>query len=88
MTFVNDDKVEVVLWVFAKIWRVVGTTHEGLEDGEEDAPIGGDAPVLADRVGADADERIIGESGVARELSKGLVGENVPVCQKQDAGSA
>lgn len=85
MTFVNDNEIEVIAWIFPKVWCVVGTRHKGLEDGEEDAAVGRNFTLLANFIWFDSHERIFGESA---EGVVGLVGENVSIGQKQDAGSA
>ena len=59
--------------------------HEGLEDGEEDAAVLGDLPLLADLIGRDAHQGILGKG---REVAEGLVREDVAVGQEQDARTA
>ena len=61
MAFVDDDEVEEVGGVVVEFWGGFGFAqppgvggHEGLEDGEEDAAVFGDAAFFADFVGVDA----------------------------------
>ncbi len=58
----------------------VFSSHEGLEDGEEDAAVFGDATFFADFVGFNADEGVVGEG---TEGVLGLVSKDVSIGQKQ-----
>src|SRR6202030_3632225 len=63
---------------------VPGTAHKGLEDGEKEAGVFGVFAFLADFVGFDARHSIFGKSG---EGVVGLVGEDIAVREKEDAGT-
>src|SRR5690606_19210264 len=58
---------------------------EGLEDREEDAAVLRHAALLPDRVGADAHQRVVWKGG---EGVVGLIGEDVAVCEEQNARPA
>ena len=86
VTFVDDDEVEDNPWdirqsigvsfgPLMKVWKMV----------KKILPLVGTLPSFADLVRFDADEGIFGEGGEGVEC---LVGQNVSVGQKQDAGSA
>ena len=89
VAFIDDDEVEEIWGVVAKVRRrgAVGSTagHEGLEDGEEDAAVLWDAPVLADHIGIDTDQGVIREGG---EIEEGLIRQNIAVRKEQDTGPA
>jgi len=89
VAFVDDDEVEECGWVVAEVRDGVAVgvfaCGKGLEDGEEDAAVFGDAALFSDGFGVDADEGVIGEGGEAVE---GLVGEDVAVGEEEDAGAA
>ena len=88
VAFVDDDEVEEVGGIFAKVWsggaRLGFAGHEGLKDGEEDAAVFGYAAPLVDGVGVDAHQSIVGEGG---EGVVGLVGKDVAIGQEQDTGA-
>ena len=58
VTFVNDDEVEEVGRIFAKVGCrypfIVGAAHESLEDGEEDTGVRGDTALFTDLARLDA----------------------------------
>ena len=89
MTFINDDEVEEVGRIVAKVGdgvtSVVLSSHEGLENGEEDAAVFRDSALLANFIGFNANTSVIRESG---KSEFGLVGENVAIGKKEDAGAA
>ena len=87
MAFVDDDEVEEVGGVVVEFWGGFGFAqlpgvggHEGLEDGEEDAAVFGDATFFADFVGVDAHKGVFGKG---TEGVVGLVGKDVTIGQKQ-----
>src|SRR5690554_1416803 len=62
MALIDDDKIEIIAWVFTKIWSripiLIGTAHKGLKDGEEDTAVGGNTPLLADLIRFDTNQSI------------------------------
>lgn len=62
-----------------------GPAHEGLEDGEKHAGVGGHPALLAQGIEFEADQGIVFEGG---EAGEGLIGEVVAIDQKQEAGPA
>ena len=72
MALVDDDKVEKIGRVLAKVRRwlaVLGwPAHEGLKDREEDAAVLGHPALLLDLVRCDTHE------GIVRESREGVVG--------------
>jgi hypothetical protein len=66
VALVDDDEVEEVRRVLAKVGRWLTilrrAAHEGLEDGEEDAAVLRHLALLADVVGRDAHQRIVGKA--------------------------
>ena len=89
MAFVNDDEVEEVRRVIAEVGRrlpvLLRPAHERLKDREEDAAVLRHAALLADVRRIDPHQRILGECG---EGVVGLVRENVPIREEQDARAA
>ena len=85
VTLIDNDQVKVIFWVAAKIGGLARPAHKGLEDGEEDASVGGHPAKPADLVGFDAHQGVFGE-GV--EGVKSLVGQDVAVRQEQHARSS
>jgi hypothetical protein len=65
-----------------------GPAHEGLEDREKHAGVGGHPALLAQGIGFEADQGIVFEGGEAGEAGEGLIGEVVAIDQKQEAGPA
>ena len=67
VTLVDHDEVEEVLRVFPEVRSglclLVPPAHEGLEDGEEDAPVLGYSSLLAYLVRSDPYQRILLEGG-------------------------
>src|SRR3990167_4442718 len=61
VALVDDDEVEEVRRVLAKVRGIALTTHKGLEDREENAAVLRHLALLLDLVGSDANERIFGE---------------------------
>ena len=55
MTFVNDDAIKEIRGVFAEtgqgLARLIPAAHKGLEDGEKDAAVSGNAAFFADAEG-------------------------------------
>ena len=85
MAFIDHDEVEKIRRVVTKVRRVARPAHKGLKDGEEDAAVLGHAPLLLDLIGCNPHQRIVRER---RERVVGLVGQDVAVCQEQDARPA
>ena len=89
MAFVDDDEIEKIRWVFAKIGRrlpVPGrAAHEGLENGKEDGPVLRHPALLLDVIGRNAHQGIFRKSGKSIER---LIGQRVAVGQKQNARAA
>ncbi len=85
VALVDDDEVEKILRVFAKVGRAVGAGHEGLEDREKQAAVLRHLALFADVFGIDPHQRILGKS---REGVEGLVGQNVSIREKKDARPA
>ena len=92
MALVDDDEIEEVGRIFAEVGRGLAVfrraAHEGLEDGEEQAAVLRHLAFLADVLGLDAHQRILGEGGERSEVVVSLVGEVVAVGEKQDARTA
>ena len=67
MALIDDDEIEEVGRVFAKVRRrfaVLGwPAHEGLENGEEDTPVLRDFALLADVIRLNPDHRVVRERG-------------------------
>jgi hypothetical protein len=89
MALVDDDEIEEIGRILAKIGRglaVLGrTAHEGLEDGKKQAGILRGPAFLADIL------RLYPHHGVLRErgeVVKGLVGEIIAVSQEEDTRAA
>ena len=82
VAFVDDDEVEEIGRVLPEIRRVARPRHEGLEDGEEHAAVGGHLALLADARRIDAHQGVLGE---AAEGVIGLVGQDVAVGEEEDA---
>ena len=82
MALVDDDEIEEIFGVFPKIGSAVRSRHERLEDGEEQAAVLGGLALLTDVCRFDAHQRVLGEGG---ERVVGLVRQNVPVGEKEDA---
>src|ERR1035438_2727014 len=65
MALVDNDEIKEIWRVLAEIWRGFAvlrrTTHEGLEDGEEQAGILRNFALLADVLGRDSDHGILRE---------------------------
>src|SRR5690606_12072510 len=61
VALVDDDEVEEVRRVLAKVRRIALTTHKGLEDREENAAVLRHLTLLLDLVRSDTHERIFGE---------------------------
>jgi hypothetical protein len=64
VALVHDDEVEELRWVLAEVGRGLAVlerpAHEGLEDGEEQAPVLGHPALPADLVRLDAAQRVLG----------------------------
>ena len=92
MTLVDHDEVEEIWRVFAEVGRWMSVhdraTHKRLEDGEEQARVLGDGALLANILGLDAHQRVVGKGGEGREIIIRLRCERVSVCKKKDAWSA
>ena len=64
MALVDHDEIEEVGRVIAEVRRGLPSRragHEGLEDGEEDVAVLRHLALLADLLGIDADQGVIGE---------------------------
>ena len=89
MALVNDDEIEEVRGILAKIGRglaILGRpAHEGLEDSEEQAAVLGHFAFLPDVLRRDADHGVLGESG---EGIVRLIREDIAVREKEDARAA
>ena len=89
VAFVDDDEIEKIRWVLAKIRRrlpVPGrAAHEGLENGKEDGPVLRHPALLLDVIGRNAHQGIFRKSGKSIER---LIGQRVAVGQKQNARAA
>ena len=89
MALINDDEIEEVRRILAKVGRrfpILGrAAHEGLKDGKEQAAVLGHAAFLANVLGLDAHQRVVGKGGERSEIIVGLRRERVAVGQKQNA---
>ena len=89
VALINDDEVEEIGGVVTKYrgWFAlgIGASHKGLEDGEEDIAILGGTAFLSDLIGGDPHQSIFREG---RETVERLIGQDIAVGQKQDAGTA
>ena len=86
VALVDHDEVEEILRVLPEVGHgialLVPPAHEGLEDGEEYAPVLRHSSLLADLVRCDPHQRILFKSG---ERIERLVRQDVAVGQEQDA---
>lgn len=89
MAFVDDDEVEEIRWIIAKVWRRNAvfrrTAHEGLKDSEKNARVSRDSALFVDRVRTDPGQGTVGERVERHEVVVGLIGQVVAVREKQDA---
>src|SRR5438094_5664397 len=89
MALIDDDEVEEVRWIFSEVGTgvpILGwSAHEGLENREEDAAVLRHLALFADVPRLDPYQRVLGER---REAVEGLIREDVPVCQKENAWAA
>src|SRR5690606_2910397 len=81
----DHDEVEEVRRVIPEVGCALRPRHEGLEDGEEDAAVGGHLTLLADAGRFNAHEGIVLEGG---EGVEGLVGEDIAIGEEEDARPA
>ena len=92
MAFIDHDEVEEIGRVLAKPGGGLAVhrraAHEGLEDGEKDAGVGGHPTLFAQVIGFDSRQGVFFEGGKGGEVVEGLIGEVVAIGQKQDAGPA
>ena len=88
MAFVDDDEVKEVRWIIAEPWRWIAvlwrTTHERLEDREEQAAVFRHLALLADRIRLDPHHGIFGECGEGVER---LIGQNVAIMPQSSSGA-
>src|SRR5690348_1264696 len=86
MTLIDDDEVEKIRWVFAKVRRRFSVfrlaAHERLEDCKEDASVLRYFAFLSDVTRRDAHQRIFRKR---RECVIGLIGENISVGKEKNA---
>ena len=92
MTLIDHDEVKKVGRVLPKPGGGLAIqrrpTHEGLEDCDEHAGVGGHPAFLAQVIGFDPRQGVLLKGGKGGEVFEGLISEVVAVGQKQDAGPA
>ena len=80
LVLVDDDEVEEIWWVLAKVWGVVSfgisAGHEGLKDGKKDATVFGNSSFLVDGIGRNPNQSVFREGIKSVE---GLISENISV---------
>ena len=85
MALIDDDEVEKIRRVFAKVGRAFGAGQEGLEDREKHAPVLRHLTLFSDVVRLDPNQGVLGKS---REGIEGLVRQIVPVGEEKNARSS
>ncbi len=89
MALVHHKQIKEIGWVVSKlrlgVALLVHSSHEGLEDGEEDAAVLGNPTPVADHLWVNAHQCILrkGAKGI-----KSLIRKDVAIGKKEDAGSA
>lgn len=92
MAFIHHHKINEVGRILAEPGGGFAvhnrTGHQGLEDGEEHAGVGGHAALFTQGFWIDSSQGGFFKGGKAAEVVEGLIGEGVAIGQEEDAGPA